>query len=84
MILELACFRKHARKIRKFREFGSLGRLSSGVFLVLQLFNFSEPLLPGLELLSTVSEPFLSSFFLLFVSPGTTHIDILIPNTRLF
>ena len=84
MILELACFRKHARKIRKFREFGSLGRLSSGVFLVLQLFNFSEPLLPGLELLSTMAEPVPFILILLFVSPETTHIDILIPNTRLF
>ena len=83
MILELACFRKHARKIRKFRECGSLGRLSS-VFLVLQLFNFSEPLLPGLELLSTMAEPVPFILILLFVSPETTHIDILIPNTRLF
>jgi len=63
--LELAHFRKYSRKIREFRDFGSLGRLSSEVFLVSQCFSFSEPLLPGLELSSTTAEPV--PFILLYI-----------------
>ena len=75
--LELARFQKYARRMRNFQDLGTLDGLSSEVLLVLQRFNFTEPLLPNLktlELWSTTAE--FAPFILLFVSPGTTHINV--------
>ena len=74
---ELARFRGYARRIRKLRDFGVLGGVSPEVFSILQHFSSNEPLLPNLktlELLSITAE--FVPFILSFVSPGTTHIDI--------
>ena len=75
--LELARSRKYARRMRHFEGFGTLDGLSSEVLLVLQCFDFSEPLLPNLKtlwLFSVTAES--APFVLLFVSPGTIEIHI--------
>ena len=64
--------------MRKFTEFGSLHDMTPEVFLVLQHSSFNEPLLPNLktlELISTTAE--FAPFIPLFISPGTTDIDIM-------
>ena len=75
--LELACFRKYARRMRKLGDFWTLNALHSEVFLILQRFSFNEPLLPNLKTLHlprTNAE--VAPFLLLFVSPATTIISI--------
>jgi len=74
---ELARPRKYARRMRKFREFGSLAGLVPEMLLVLRRSNLNEPSLPNLEifeLFSTTAE--FVPFIPLFIFPGTTDIDI--------
>ncbi|KAF9643098.1 hypothetical protein BDM02DRAFT_1744661 [Thelephora ganbajun] len=75
--LELTRFQKYTRRMREFRDIGSLHGLPPEMFLVLQRLAFSEPLLPNLKtfrLWSIIAE--FVPLILLFVSPRTTSIDI--------
>ena len=84
--LELTRFRKYARRIRNFKDFGSLDldSLSSEVFLVLQRFSFNEPLLPNLKTLELwFVDAETAPFILSFISPATTCIDISFETSHL-
>ena len=77
-------FRKYARKMRTLGERGDLYILSPKVFSVLQLCAVDEPLFPQLETLKLwrVTGEFVP-FIPLFLSPGTTAIDIAFERSRL-
>jgi len=75
--LEWARFRKYARRMRKFQPHVILDSLTSQVLPVLQSRAFSEPLLPNLKTLKLWSATGdLIPFIPLFLSPGTTVINI--------
>ena len=81
---ELARFRKYAGRMRDFSDTGSLDDLSPEVFLVLQRFSFNEPLLPNLKTLQLWSATVdFAPFILLFISPGTSRINIIFETYNL-
>ena len=73
---ELARFRGYARRMRKFRDSSPPDGAPSEVFSILQHFSPNGPLLPNLKILELYITAELVPFIHLFVSPGTTHIDI--------
>ena len=75
--LEFTRFRKNAQRMRKFEENGAYNVLSPELFSVLQLCTISEPLFPHLKTLNLWGATgTLIPFIPLFLSPGTTTINI--------
>ena len=74
--LEWARFRGYTRRMRRLELYGPLPPLSQA-FTVLQFCAFGEPLLPNLKslVLAHVAEN-LVPFIPLFLSPGTSSIDL--------